>query len=190
MAKSTYYFLKTDSGAVQAAVSCRLGDTSGYLVVSPDQRVAQLTGTVSHMRDDVPDLARLLYWKAVLTFGRNLPIVREVRMPCEACGTWCPTVVLDPSQLCLACKGYRLVPCTSCGQEVRTEACLEGRCLACWTVTSLLRRFGIAPTPARGCFDEERGEDLTVRKARASRRSRRVVMVRSEAPDEDNESAD
>lgn len=182
MPKSPYYFQKTESGSVYAAAGCRLGEATGFLVVSPDQRVAQLTGTVAHMRPDVPELARLLFWKAVMTFGRNLPVVREARMQCEACGAWSPTGVYDPAQLCLACKDYRLVPCTSCAREVRAESCIEGRCLSCWTVTSLLRRCGEASAPPRGTFDEERGEDLTVKRPHAARRSRRVVMVRS-APD-------
>jgi len=191
--QSSYYYIKTESGAVHAAAACRLGDTDGYLVVSPDQRVAQFTRSVAHMRSDTPTLALLLYWKAVQTFGRNLPVVREARMPCTACGTWAPTGVFDPTQLCPACKVRRTVTCTSCGTEVRAEACLEDRCLSCWTVTSLLRRFGEAPNAPRGSFDET-GRIEEVGKRTPAPRRRRVVMMTSaidpESSDSESESSD
>lgn len=186
MPQNTYHFHRTESGAVYAAAGCRLVEADGFLVVSPDQRVAQFTSSIPHEGACCdPELARLLFWKGVLTFGQNLPVVREARMACEACGRWNPTGVYDPVQLCPTCRDHgRVETCLGCGREVRASSRLDQRCLPCWTVTSLLRRFGESPSLPRGSFDES-GDPTPVKRAPAVRRSRRLIMVRAQVEDPD-----
>ena len=175
------FFQKLDSGAVSAAVAARIGDLDGFLVVSPDQRVAQFSPTVPRMRELLP-LGSLLFWKSILMFGEHLPLAREARVACAACGSFFPTGIYGPSRLCLSCRDPRsLESCAKCRADRRPELLLDGTCLACWTVSGLLHRFGESTSATRGTFERDFTSEQVQRPAP---RSRRVLVIRSSGDDD------
>lgn len=180
------FFQRLESGAVSAALAARIGDLDGFLVVSPDQRVAQFSPSVAHMRDQ-GQLGNLLFWKSILMFGEHLPLAREARVRCAACGSFFPTGIFGPAQLCLSCREPRHPePCSQCRADRRPEFLLDGVCLACWTVSGLLHRFGESTTAAKGTFERDFASEQTHKSAP---RNRRVLVIRS-AGDPDDPPAD